>query len=380
MIKFKFNKLFILLFSLLILGILYRRYENKLNNQEKLDNYDALKNYLLDTSIFGNGEGIINSKKPILWIHIPYEYNSRNWISFGSRSSFQLNQPYLYITLQSIINKCSKSFTICIIDDNSFSKLIPDWTITMNKLSTPISNSIRLLGMMKLLYIYGGLIVPPSFLCLRNLIDMYNNGTSGNKMFVCEMLNRNSSSSYFDFFPSLNFCGAPKENELVKLLINSIQINNSIDYTAETQFLDTNNRWLMQFIENKKINLIDGTMIGVKTTDNKQITPDDLLSDHYLNIYPNCYGIYIPADELLKRNNYGWFIRSSPLQIVQSNTIIGNYLLLSVAPNDKQGVLEPLDIRPDWVGFWKTPNYPGLYGLKPNYLGNNIRQVPYSGN
>jgi hypothetical protein len=32
-----------------------------------------------------------------------------------------------------------------------------------------------------------------------------------------------------------------------------------------------------------------------------------------------------------------------------------------------------------FVGFWKTPNYPGLYGLKPNFLGDNLDKAPYTG-
>jgi hypothetical protein len=43
-------------------------------------------------------------------------------------------------------------------------------------------------------------------------------------------------------------------------------------------------------------------------------------------------------------------------------------------------VLEPLQMKPKgWVGFWKTPLYPGLYGQKPNFLGDNLSMVKYTG-
>jgi hypothetical protein len=51
----------------------------------------------------------------------------------------------------------------------------------------------------------------------------------------------------------------------------------------------------------------------------------------------------------------------------------------------EQGILEPLEpltnkvIENKFVGFWKTPNYPGLYGLKPNFLGDNLSKAPYTG-
>jgi hypothetical protein len=157
------TNLFILFFILIVLGFLYRRFEDKRMREENKDNYQAIQKYLLDDVTLGK------SKKPILWIHVPYEYNSRKWLSFGSRSSFDLNQPYLYLTVRSIIKHCENSFTICIIDDNAFSRLIPGWTIDMGRLSDPILSNIRTLGMMRLLYIYGGLFCPISFLCMNNL-------------------------------------------------------------------------------------------------------------------------------------------------------------------------------------------------------------------
>jgi len=42
--------------------------------------------------------------------------------------------------------------------------------------------------------------------------------------------------------------------------------------------------------------------------------------------------------------------------------------------------LESLEVKPKgWVGFWKTPLYPGLYSIKPNFLGDNVTMLPYTG-
>jgi hypothetical protein len=129
--------------------------------------------------------------------------------------------------------------------------------------------------------------------------------------------------------------------------------------------------------------LIDGVEIGTKTIDEKQIIIDDLMSNHYLDLYQGTYGILIPSEEILSRRKFEWFARMSPKQVMESDTIIGNYILLSVSP--EQGILEPLEpltnkaIENKFVGFWKTPNYPGLYGLKPNFLGDNLSKAPYTG-
>ena len=366
--------LLLLFFILLLVAFLYRRFENKLIRDKSKDNYDAIQNYLLDDVTLGK------SKKPILWIHVPYEYNSRKWLSFGSRSSFELNQPYLYLTVRSIIKHCDKSFTICIFDDHSFKKLIPDWNIDINKVSDPILTNIRILGMMKLLYIYGGMMCPISFLCMKDLLGLYSKGTRGDKMFICETIDRNSTSSHKNFYPSISFCGANKQCNTVYKLCNYIQTILAGDNTAESIFLGQYNRWCMKKIEENQIHLIEGIEIGTKTVDDKQIIIDDLMSNHYLDLYKETYGILIPSKELLNRLAFGWFVRMSEKQVLESNTIIGNYLLLSIDTSQKQEILEPLEVSSkNWIGFWKTPLSAPVWSLKPNFLGDNIQKLPYAG-
>lgn len=371
------TNLFPLFGILIVLGVLYKRFEDKRIRAEEGDTYEAIQKYLLD------GDTLGKSKKPILWIHVPYEYNSRRWLSFGSRSSFDLNQPYLYLTVRSIIKQCDESFTICIIDDTSFKRLLPDWNINMTSISDPILSNMRMLGMMKLLHSYGGMVCPLSFVCLKDLNEMYIKGTRGDKMFVCEVVDRNVTSSEMDFYPNLSFCGAPKHCEIVRELCNFIQRTASHDYTADAKFLGEYAKWCKQRIENGRINLIDGAEIGTKTVEDKQIIIDDLMSNNYLDLHQGAYGILIPADEVLSRKKFEWFARMSPKQVMESDTIIGNYILLS--QTDDTGILEPLEpltnraVQKQFVGFWKTPEYPGLYGLKPNFLGDNLQKAPYTG-
>ena len=108
------------------------------------------------------------------------------------------------------------------------------------------------------------------------------------------------------------------------------------------------------------------------------------MSNDYLNLYRDLYGILIPADELISRRKYEWFVRMSERQVLESNTIIGNYILV-VLGQGGGNILEPLtplintEIKNEFVGFWRTPEYPGLYGLKPNFLGDNLLKQKYTG-
>ena len=105
--------------TVLILGLgflLYRCAKERIQDNDEHDQYDKVKKYFL------NNTSLAKSKLPILWIHVPYEHNSRNWENFGSRKSEELNQPYLFLTIKSIINKCGKDFNICMLDDSAFLK------------------------------------------------------------------------------------------------------------------------------------------------------------------------------------------------------------------------------------------------------------------
>lgn len=371
---------------LVAFGILFQKYlEKQARSRNGIsDNYNDVKQYLLNES------SLAKSKKPIMWIYTPYEYNSRDWLSFGSRSSYNLNQPYLNLCVRSIIKHCDKSFTICIIDDNSFAKLIPGWNIDLSMVGDPIVSNIRQLAMSKLIYNYGGISVPISFLCFKDLIDMYERGTNSDKMFVCENVNTNVSATNNQFYPDTTFFGAKKKNEQLNSFIEYLQRIVSSDYTAQSEFLGNFDKWANKMVNKKQINMIPGTDVGTKTIDNNPVLVDDLLSEDYIKFYDGMYGIWIPSETILKRRNYEWFARLSNEQIFQSKFILAKYFVLALSPystNTNMSVIESLTTDhsddnkegKDWISFWQVPSSTTLpiYGPKPLYIGNNVQQFKF---
>jgi len=374
---------------LVAFGILFQKYLEKKARNIGPDNYNDVKQYLLSES------SLAKSKKPIMWIYTPYEYNSRDWLSFGSRSSYNLNQPYLNLCVRSIIKHCDKSFTICIVDDNSFVKLIPGWNIDLSVIGDPIVSNVRQLAMAKLIYNYGGMSVPISFLCFKDLIDMYDRGISStndnkgiNKMFVCENVNTNISATNTQFYPDTSFIGAKKNTPKLKEFIDHMQRLISGDYTAQIEFLGNFDKWANKHVNNNSINMIPGTDVGVKTLENKPVLVDDLLGEDYIKLHDGMYGIWIPAASILKRRNYEWFARLNNEQIFQGKFILAKYFVLAIAPynnENKMSVIEALDQdteKPntsDWVSFWQVPSSTTLpvYGPKPLYIGNNVPQFAF---
>ena len=89
------------------------------------------------------------------------------------------------------------------------------------------------------------------------------------------------------------------------------------------------NRWLYQKSTLGKINLLDAGKIGCKDVNNKPILVDDLMSTTYLKLCRDVCGIYIPADEILRRTKYEWFARLSPKQVLECDAVICKHILLS---------------------------------------------------
>lgn len=296
---------------------------------ETNDDYELIKKYLLnDSPLYG-------FNRPKIWIHTKYEVNSRKWKNFSSRNTTDLNQPYIHLTVQTIINHCGNDFNICLIDDEAFSKLIPSWDINVSTMTEPKKTEFRQLGLLKLVYYYGGMVVPNSFICLKNLKGLYDEGVSHEKPFVCEKVNSsiniNKHSHKMLFTPDMFFFGAFKNSETIKELIEYLKLRSqSPHFTSEMKFLGDTQEWLLQAVEKQKMNLIGGELIGVKTQTRKPILVDDLMEENFLDINPNTYGIYIPEEDILKRIKYQWFAFISVDELLESRIIIAKYLKASL--------------------------------------------------
>lgn len=373
-----------ILIIIVFLAYLYKRYETKYLYQEYDENIDMRK-YLLGEL---TRDDIGRIRKPLMWIYIPHEYNSRNWLSFGSRSSYELNQPYLYLTVKSIMKNCNKDFHIILIDDNSFPKLLEDWSYTY----TPLDKIKRMFGLMNIVNTYGGLLTPISFVCFKSLIDLYYTGTRNNKMFVVENVNTDTLLES-KFVPCPCFMGSLKDTPVLKELIVYLKSIIDNDYTFGSKITGKVSDWLTHQYSNGKINIIRGYEVGVMTKDESPVLVDDLMGSSYINIdLSSTYGVWVPSDQILKRTNYQWFARMSEEQVLLSNVILGKYILKAVAPSEtisttEEGfqnnniqpmfVVGPNTLIPqsnptEWVGFWNTPLYKGLYGLQPLYLGQDV--------
>lgn len=308
----KYVFLTLLLISIILYAYYYISNENKKTQEVS---YDKIKNYLI------NDSSLAKSTKPILWIHNEYKINDRNWQSFGSRNSDELNKPLIYITVDSIIKNCDKSFKICLIDDNSFNNLIPDWIYDLDKISDPLRENYRFIAMLKLIHLYGGMYIPSSFLCMKDLDELYKIGTKNKNAFVSEQLSKHSD---VDIQLSKNIVGANKENSTIVEMIETMEKLFLNDNTSELKFLNKISIYLDDLKLQEKLNVIEGQHLGLYDDNGEIITLDRMLSDDdNLDINEETYGINIPLDDIYVSKKHQWFGKLQPDGIVNSSTFIG---------------------------------------------------------
>lgn len=305
------------------------------------DEYDLVRQYLLNESpLYGNN-------KPKIWIHTKYEYNARVWKSFQSRSSMDLNQPYIHLTIKSIVDHCGDDFHICLIDDNTFSKLIPSWDIDLKMLAEPFKSRAREIGLAELVYYYGGMVLPNSFLCMRPLRNFYLDSTSNDKPFVCEAVNRTSnivrqgSNGRLSFLPDLRIMGANKNDSTIKELIvylkQQIQVPH---FSSDRQLLGDDGYWLLDAVSDGKMNLVGGEVVGVKTKGRKPILIENLFEEDYLDLNSQCVGIAIPDEDVLARTKYQWFAVMDTRQILDGEFILARYAKSAILSGNREHLPE----------------------------------------
>jgi hypothetical protein len=314
---------------LLVASYVGSQIKSKLNieNTDE-DEHKLIKEYILnDSPLYGYN-------KPKLWIHSIYEINSRNWESFQSRNNNELNQPYLNYTIQSLINKCNKDFHICLIDDKSFNKLIPGFDKNVNNMPEPLKSQYREIAMLELIYLYGGMIVPNSFLCMSNLKKLYDQLVELKKPFVFEKVNNYCNmkkGKKMDYVPDINMMGSVKNSPVIYSLLRSLKIEIDKGHiSGENEFLGRTSHIINKYINEEDIAIVNGYAIGIKDKHDKPIELEDLFSyNKKIEFSDKLYGINLPRKEILSRNKYNWLAALNEEDVLKSNINIVKYIKVS---------------------------------------------------
>lgn len=314
-------RIIVLTAALLLVGVLYNKYVDEDKKNDALADYKLIEEYLL------NDSSLATSKKPLLWVHLEYETNARYWPSFFSRNTKEVNQPYLNLTLKSIVDKCGDSFNICLIDDRSFQKIVPGWDVDLSRVGQPVRAHLRNIALLKTLHSYGGMLVPASFICLQDLGDVFQQATQDDNLVCAEIPNKSVSADVAPVRPSVSFIGCAKGSPVCRELIEEMGRIAASDNTDAVSFLGASSRWLERAVDAGKVSVLSGDLMGVVDKSGSLLGLEEYLGQNEVDVRGDALGVLFPAEDALRRLNYQWFVRMSPKQVLGSNTFVGRLLL-----------------------------------------------------
>lgn len=297
-----------------VISMLYDRYTKKQNKYLQSHGYDIVSKYLL--------KEIPSDDKDIIWIHIDESINARKWLHWGSRNSQSVNQPYVQLTIQSIINMANGNFKVCLVDDNSFAKLLPDFALDLSATPEPSKTYIRKIAMLQLLHNYGGIIIPMSYVACKPISMLYN-FLRMSEVFVCKTPQPQVNCMKEKCFPDISFMGSKKESTILKEIIERLQYIYSNDFTEEKSLLHKEIEILESYISSKSVTSISPQTIGCEDNFGNTITLDSLFSETSINYAENMNGLLIPYKDILSTSKYNWFSVSTIEDIYQMKSNIG---------------------------------------------------------
>ena len=305
-------------------GYMYSKFKHRIEEDDEEIERKLIHQYLLNDG----SAGLDGSTKPILWIHTLTDINDRAWKTFGSRNTHGSNQPYINLTIQSIVDNCRDSFKICLVDDRSFARLLPEWEVELDGTPEPIKSRLRQIGFMKLLYKYGGMFVPSTFVCTKNLLSLHESMASdtSHDMYVTEIPAKsvNGAGNTHEF--SHQFMGGRRNTPVLEQVITYLSYMVSGDVTAQSDFKGTLATYYGEMIGNGTIGFIPGQAIGTRDANGGAITIDMLMGEAFIQTHDTSYGVWIDELALLGRTKYNWFCVLPQEEVLKANVYVAKLL------------------------------------------------------
>lgn len=263
---------------------------------------------IIDQHMFSSNTSF-HGKIPI-WIPIEHTTNARYWPSFGSRLTNHVNKPYLSLCIETIVKNAGPEYEVVIIDDASYGVLIPGWDIEMNMISEPMRNNIRTLALWKVLYYYGGVLCPPSTVCVRRMADLASAATT--QLFTVEQVATAYSENLYQANP--RFVGCPREDDGMLKMITELKSLLSSDSTDAVAFTGGIQAILASC---KNISVVNGKMVGSRSVSGYPVTLDGMFEGVEFSQELVC--LVLPEQQIDARVKYGWFTRMSQEQVMKSS-------------------------------------------------------------
>jgi hypothetical protein len=259
---------------------------------------------------------------PTVWIYMDDTHvNTRWWADFGARSSRVYNLPFLNLCYQTIVKATGTKYHVEVISG------LADAERRLGYLPSPMRNKKLPLRDEEMTYLkiaflekYGGLWIGPASICLKPLPEFPKDKVV---LFGSDPL-ETYSGSQGTFIPNQHALWSPKPNHPFFNQWKTM-LEERIERQPGGKEIRNDKNWDILFAGTGKQDVV--VMPNAELTRKKggrKIELEDLLAagtdgDLPFDIHPETLYVPFPWPELLQRRIYGWFLRLSEEQVMESD-------------------------------------------------------------
>jgi hypothetical protein len=285
----------------------------------------------IDKALFDRGMDL-----PPLWIYYDdSQVNSRHWIDFGARSSRVLNQPYLNLCYESIIRANGKFYRAEVIKGlngvmERLGELPPKLKGPVGHLKTvgPAErNWIRAAVLAK----YGGLWIEPTTIALRGFGELPEDRV----VFFGTDHDENLAGPEGTAVPSLAAIWVPKPNNPAMIAWEAAARERLSGAAGGGSQVRGDAKWdFVRFFQGQNsYEVRPEAELRRAAASGKLLQLEDFLAQGAIHFSVPSTAIYVslPARDLELRRNWGWFLRMSEEQVLESDLVITQLLKMSLS-------------------------------------------------
>jgi hypothetical protein len=295
---------------------------------------ESLKgNPWVDKGLFDRGMEL-----PPLWLYYDNsQVNSRHWLDFGARSSRALNKPFLNLCYETIVRANGKHYRVEVIGgiDGLAQRFGEDWLPAklrgvqgrIANVGPAEKNWIRAAILAK----YGGLWLDAGTICLREFGELPKDKI----VFFGTDLDETFSGEGGTAVPGMRAVWVSSPNNPLMVAWEQA-CRRRLDTAGGGTQIRGDEKWdFVRFFASAKesVAVVPGAELARKGKSGRRIQLEDLLSNGTIPFDVPAEAIYIalPMRDIELRSQYGWFMRLSENQIMESDLVVAQLLKYSLS-------------------------------------------------
>lgn len=215
-------------------------------------------------------------------------------------------EAYVGMCVESVRAAANDKHQVIVAHEGVFASLIPGWNVDLAMIPEPSRTQARTLASWKLLYYYGGVVVPASTLFVGSVDDLVARAPG------CFAVERPRGGAH------ARVLGADREHPALRDMVRRMELNIARGAPGEDGFDGVTEGIVSDTIVAHGGALLDGEVAGLRDVRGEPVSADALFGGVAFSNALVC--VVIPADQVRSRKSMAWFAQASPRQLAKSSS------------------------------------------------------------